>query len=205
MIAVIDMGVGNLKSVSKAVEYLGYKARLTTSKNVIKRAEAVILPGVGSFDRGIRGLKRKGLDRVLVDEINRGKNFLGICLGFQILFEKSEEGKSRGLGVLKGKVVRFTGKNIKIPHIGWNQIKIKNRKEGLKIFENITDKSYFYFVHSYYCVPKDKGIVLCNTDYGVSFVSGIVKDNIYAFQFHPEKSGELGFRVLNNFLKGVRN
>ncbi|RLD16289.1 MAG: imidazole glycerol phosphate synthase subunit HisH [Caldiserica bacterium] len=201
MIGVIDMGVGNLRSVIKAIEYLGLKAVLTTSKNTIKKSKVIVLPGVGSFDRGMKGLEERGIKDTLIDEVLNGKPFLGICLGMQLLFEKSEEGRKNGLGLIKGNVRGFRGKNLKIPHMGWNEVIIK--REQRKIFEGIPDKSFFYFVHSYYCVPEDKSLILTETKYGVHFASSICKNNIIATQFHPEKSGVIGLKFLKNFFKMV--
>lgn len=199
-IAIIDYGMGNLRSIQKALEFLNYRAEVTDDKNRINDASAVILPGVGAFPRAMEELEKRDLIETVKKGVRSGKPFLGICLGMQILFEKSDEfGSSQGLGIVKGKVKRFSDK-LKIPHMGWNEIKLAIRPEILKDFPK---QSFMYFVHSYYCVPEDKKIILTETVYGESFVSGIFQDNLIACQFHPEKSQKLGLEFLNNFAKLV--
>ena len=206
-IAVIDYGMGNLRSVAKALELVGAKAVISDSPKRILAARAVVFPGVGSFSPAMHNLKEKGLDETIKDAIFRGRFFLGLCLGFQLLFEASwEEGKHKGLGILKGDVPKFkvpekTGASLRIPHMGWNTV--KTRDAGEKMFKGIADNSYFYFVHSYYCSPKDKNVIAGKTAYGIDFCSAIVKNGIWACQFHPEKSGKNGIRLLRNFVQEV--
>ena len=206
MIAVIDYGMGNLRSVQKALEFVGAKVIVTHDPDLILNADSVVLPGVGSFKDCMSNLKELNLIDPIRKFIDGGKPFLGICLGLQVLFEESEEyGPVAGLGILPGKVVKFSrnisetknGQLIKVPHMGWNKIEVK-KKEPL--FENIdVIAPYFYFVHSYYVVPKDKNMVATVTNYGIEFVSGIQYKNIYAFQFHPEKSQTMGLALLERF------
>lgn len=197
MIAVIDYGAGNLKSVSKALEFLKAKCIVTSRIEDIKKADKIILPGVGNFGDAVKSLKQLGIFGAIKKEIRRGKPYLGICLGLQLLFEKSEESKkNEGLGIFKGNVVKFKA-NKKIPQIGWNKLKIKKKS---KLFNGLKE-GHVYFVHSYYVKPKDKKIILTTTNYGgEEFVSGIEKGNIFAFQFHPEKSGTYGLKILKNFV-----
>lgn len=198
MIAIIDYDMGNLKSVSKAFTQIGANACVTRDPKKIKEAQKIVLPGVGAFSKCMENLANYGLIEFLKDEIKRGKKFLGICLGFQLLFDESEEfGPSKGLGILPGKVKRFQGK-VKVPHIGWNQI--RQKKKSI-LFKEISDESFFYFVHSYYVVPQDPQLIASETDYGISFCSSIEKDNILACQFHPEKSQRLGLKILENFAR----
>ena len=206
MIAVIDYGMGNLRSVQKSLEFVGAKVFVTHDSDLILNADSVVLPGVGSFKDCMSNLKELNLIDPIRKFIDGGKPFLGICLGLQVLFEESEEyGPVAGLGILPGKVVKFSrnisetknGQLIKVPHMGWNKIEVK-KKEPL--FENIdVIAPYFYFVHSYYVVPKDKNMVATVTNYGIEFVSGIQYKNIYAFQFHPEKSQTMGLALLERF------
>lgn len=211
MITIIDYGMGNLRSVQKGFERVGHNAVVTSHPEEILSADGVVLPGVGAFKDCMKNLE----DGDLIDTINRviddGKPFLGICLGLQLLFTESEEfGIHRGLDVIKGKAVKFSfdTPNLKIPHMGWNNINIKKgkgergkgkEKEFSPIFEGIPDRTYFYFVHSYYVVPEDNDVAASTTGYGVEFVSSIWRDNIFAVQFHPEKSQEMGLKMLQNF------
>ena len=197
MIAVIDYGMGNLRSVAKALEAAGAAdVRITSDPKIISQADKIVLPGVGAFKEAMRELRRLGLIKAIKDNIFK-KPFLGICLGLQLLFSESEEGgKVKGLGIFPGIVRRFPDK-LKVPHMGWNQIKVKKGK----ILKNIPKNAYFYFCHSYYVVPKDKGLIAAATDYGKEFVSAIAKDNLFACQFHPEKSQASGLRLLKNFVK----
>ena len=198
MIAIIDYGAGNLQSVKNALDYLKVKSIITSNANEIIKAKKVIFPGVGSFGDGIRALNELDLIDPIMKAIEDNKPFLGICLGMQVLFEKSEESPGvEGLGIFEGTVKKFKG-DLKIPQIGWNQLKIQ--KESM-LLEGVEDKSFFYFVHSYHADPEDKEIVLATTDYGREFVSAIEKDNIFALQFHPERSGEIGLKILENFCK----
>ena len=199
MIAIIDYGMGNLRSVNKGFEKMGYNSIVTRSKREIKKAKGVVLPGVGSFKDCMNNLMKLKLIDTVYEIIDYNKPFLGICLGLQILFTESEEfGRAKGLDIIKGKVVRFPeNSGLKIPHMGWNSINIRKNSP---ILEGIEDGSYFYFVHSYYGIPeKEKDVILSTTEYGVEFASSIVRDNIFAFQFHPEKSQGLGLRILKNF------
>lgn len=199
MIAVIDYGIGNLASVINAFNRLKIPAKISSDPREIKKASALILPGVGAAGEGMKNLKEKNLDKLLVAEINRGKPFLGICLGMQLLFENSEEGDVGCLGIIKGTVLKFN-KEKKVPQIGWNQIKVKSPKLKVKsLFRNIPNNSYFYFVNSYYCEPVDKSVIAAETVYGENFPSVVMQDNIVATQFHPEKSGKVGMQYLKNW------
>ncbi len=200
MIAIIDYGMGNIHSVNKALQACGAKTVIMNKPVDIHLCDKLVLPGVGAFDDAMLELKKHGLVTALLTHIKARKPFLGICLGMQLLFAQSEEAKrSRGLGVLSGIVKKFEEiKGLRVPHIGWNQIKkIKNECPLLK---DIPDGSYVYFCHSYYPQPKDKGIVVSQTDYGIDFVSCVWKDNVYGAQFHPEKSQTIGLKILENFV-----
>lgn len=195
-IAIVDYGMGNLRSIQKAFEFLSYRAVVTDKKRKIRDASAVVLPGVGAFPKAMEELERRDLAEAVKQGVKSGKPFLGICLGMQILFEESEEfGSSRGLGIVHGKVTRFSD-GLKIPHMGWNEIELFKRPDFLKDFPQ---KTFMYFVHSYYCEPEDKKVILSKTLYGKSFVSSIYQDNLIACQFHPEKSQKMGLEFLNNF------
>src|SRR3990167_2440583 len=202
MIAIIDYGMGNLRSVQKGFERVGHDAIVTNNPQEIFSSDGVVLPGVGAFKDCMRNLREGGLINIIHKVIDNGKPFLGICLGLQLLFTESEEfGIHKGLGIIKGRVVKFSfsTQGLKITHMGWNSIKKSGQKNQFSpMFEGIPDNSYFYFVHSYYVVPEDDNIVASKTDYGVEFVSSISKDNLFAVQFHPEKSQELGLRMLKN-------
>lgn len=195
-IAIVDYGMGNLRSIQKAFEFLSYRAVVTDKKRKIRDASAVVLPGVGAFPKAMEELERRDLAEAVKQGVKSGKPFLGICLGMQILFEESEEfGSSRGLGIVHGKVTRFSD-GLKIPHMGWNEIELFKRPDFLKDFPQ---RTFMYFVHSYYCEPEDKKVILSKTLYGKSFVSSIYQDNLIACQFHPEKSQKMGLEFLNNF------
>ena len=198
-IAVIDYGMGNLKNVKNAFNFLGYSAKITSDFEDIKNATHLVLPGVGGFKDAMATLKRKDLVNPVKYAIAEGKKFLGICLGMQLLFETSEEfGYSEGLGIFKGKVVKFDKKTVNlIPHIGWNDIEIL---KPLEEFKGIENKSFFYFLHSYYCVP-DEDIAAAVCDYYGKFTACVKKDNIFACQFHPEKSHKEGLALLKNFIE----
>jgi len=202
-IAIIDYGAGNLRSVQKAFQKLGFDTEITKDKTAIRTAKGIVLPGVGSFDAALIELRQAGLEVVIEEAIALRKPFLGICLGLQHLFESSEEGKLKGLSILSGEVKRFVfsgtpWENQSIPHMGWNRLLIEHRAP---IFEGIEDGSMVYFAHSYHVVPQDKALIATRTDYGIEFVSSIWKDNLFGIQFHPEKSGETGLRILQNFGK----
>ncbi len=198
MIAIIDYDMGNLRSVSKGFERVGAEALVTRDGRAITDASHVVLPGVGAFKDCMRNLEEYGLVGPIMRSIEKGKPFLGICLGLQLLFEESEEfGLHKGLGVIKGRVVRFPGTpGLKVPHMGWNEA--EKRKDS-PLLEGIEDNAFFYFVHSYYASPDDRSVDLTTTGYGVEFTSAIEKDNVMACQFHPEKSQKAGLRVLKNF------
>ncbi|NOX96855.1 MAG: imidazole glycerol phosphate synthase subunit HisH [Nitrospirae bacterium] len=199
MIAVIDYGMGNLRSVSKALERVGGEVKITSSVEDIEKAEAIILPGVGAFYQAMENLKSRGIVVPLCQAIDSGKLFLGICLGLQLLFEESEEGNCKGLNVLPGKVKKFQIEDLKVPHMGWNGVRFKDSQ--LSLLEGIPEGSYFYFAHSYYVEPTDEEVILTMTEYGIPFTSAVRKDNIFGVQFHPEKSGEKGLRLLENFVR----
>lgn len=200
MIAVIDYEMGNLGSVSKAFESLGAKVKVTQNSSDLKKADKVVLPGVGAFKDSMSALKGFKLLEPLKEAIVSGKPYLGICLGLELLFEKSEEGgSSRGMGILKGDVVKFNEKTLKVPHIGWNQL--HKKMADCPLFKGIDDNAFFYFVHSYYVRPEDKSIITAVTDYGAEFTSMVWKDNMYAIQCHPEKSQAVGLKFLENFIK----
>jgi glutamine amidotransferase len=201
MIAVVDYGMGNLRSVEKGFKKVGVEAKVTSSAKEIDDAAAVVLPGVGAFRDCIKNLTDLSLTGAIAKAIQKGKPYLGICLGLQVLFSESEEfGRCSGLDILRGKVVRFQIRE-KVPHMGWNTVDIVRRPP---IFSDIPDNTYFYFVHSFYVVPDDEGVVAGTTDYGISFTSMIWKDNIFATQFHPEKSQEMGLKILAGFGQFVK-
>ncbi|MDD4316771.1 MAG: imidazole glycerol phosphate synthase subunit HisH [Clostridia bacterium] len=195
MLAIIDYGMGNLRSVQKAFEFIGQQSIITTDKQIIKNAERVVLPGVGAFSQAIARLKDSGLDKIILDAAFSGKPFLGICLGMQLLYETSfEDGKHKGLGIIKGEIKKFTGA-YKIPHIGWNSLSIT--KDGL--FGGIASPSV-YFVHSYYADVSEDTASVCNYA-DKDFSASIEKGNVFAAQFHPEKSGDTGLEILRNFVR----
>ena len=196
MIAIVDYGMGNLRSVQKGFERVGVNAIITDDANKLADADAIVLPGVGAFRAAMRRLEEANLVEAIRREIDAGKPYLGICLGLQLLFTESEEGgRHLGLNIIPGKVVRFpTG--LKVPHIGWNEIDIR---KDIPILKEIPQKSYLYFVHSYYVVPDNPSVTAATTNYGIDFTSIIHKDNIFATQCHPEKSQKLGLRILRNF------
>ena len=199
MIAIIDYGMGNLRSVQKGFERMGREAVVTRDPKTILDASKVVLPGVGAFPDCMRNLEEYGLIDAVQKSIASGKPFLGICLGLQLLFTESEEfGISKGLDVIKGRVVRFKMQDpaFKIPHMGWNSVAIRRRPPALA---DVPEGSHFYFVHSFHVVPEDKGVIATTTDYGMEFVSSVWKDNIFATQFHPEKSQALGLSILKHF------
>ena len=201
MIALIDYGSGNLRSVEKALRFVGADVQLVREAAGLRHARAVVLPGVGAFDDCITALSRQGLCDPIREFIASDRPFLGICVGYQALFERSEEFESRaaGLGVFHGKVVRFTErKGLKIPQIGWNQIALT--QPDCPLYKGIKDGSHVYFVHSFFPQPLDASIVSTRTDHGDSFASSVWKGNVFATQFHPEKSQEVGLRVLKNFV-----
>jgi len=200
MIAVIDYGMGNLRSVQKGLERSGFAAEVTRDPQRIATADGVVLPGVGAFHACMENLRSFGLVDVVRDVVHRKVPFLGICLGLQLLFDESEEfGRQAGLGLISGKVSGFAAQNdLKVPHMGWNSVQIK---KTTRFLEGIHDSDQGYFVHSYFVVPQDESCVATVTFYGAPFVSSIATDTLFACQFHPEKSQALGLRILENFGK----
>ena len=201
MIAIIDYDAGNIKSVEKAVLKLGYDCVITRDKEVLKKADKLILPGVGAFGDAMERLNEYGLKDVIKElVVDEGKPLLGICLGLQLLFESSEENPGvEGLGLLKGKIVRLPeGDDRKIPHMGWNSLEFP--KKSL-LFKRVVKGSYVYFVHSYYLEADDKSIVAATSEYGAQIEAAVECGNIYATQFHPEKSSAVGLKILSNFLE----
>jgi glutamine amidotransferase len=201
-IVIIDYGMGNLRNVQKGFEKIGFEARLTRNKNEIGRASAIVLPGVGAFKDCVENLEKYGLVEPLLRSIEKGKPYLGICLGLQILFSESEEfGSHKGLDLIQGKVVRFVpDPEHKVPHMGWNTI--EKEKEG-PMLQGIESGDFFYFVHSYYVIPDETQWISSFTTYRKPFVSSIWKENLFATQFHPEKSQQKGLRILENFVKSI--
>ena len=203
MIAIVDYRAGNLTSVARALEHLGHQCEITDQAEKIRAADRVILPGVGAAGATMENLHRLGLDHVLRDDvIAAGKPFLGICIGIQILMERSEEDDARCLGVVAGAVRRFPaavdGRPLKVPQIGWNQVR---QTRAHPIFAGVADHSHFYFVNSYYPVPSDPAVTIATAQHGVTFCAAIARDNLVATQFHLEKSGAPGLRVLDNFCR----
>jgi imidazole glycerol-phosphate synthase subunit HisH len=202
MIALIDYGAGNLRSVYKALKFVGAEVRVVTRPEEINGARSLVLPGVGAFDDCLNSLRKQELIGASLDFIKTGKPFLGICVGYQALFEKSEEFNSCAAGfcLFGGKVVRFDeSKGIKVPQIGWNRLRIV--REDCPIYEGIEPGSYVYFVHSFYPQPSEPGIVATETTYGDVFASSVWRDNVFATQFHPEKSQQVGLKLLKNFVE----
>ena len=205
MIAIIDYKAGNLTSVKRALDSLGQDSMITRDFYEVLHAERVIFPGVGAAGTAIKDLKKENLDNALRDSFSSGKPILGICLGTQIIMEMSHENNTRCLGIIKGETKRFPnelvdqdGKKLKIPHMGWNSIKLKHRHP---VFEGLGEDSEFYFVHSYYPSPIEPGQILGETTYGITFSSIVMKNNLVAMQFHPEKSGKPGLKILDNFCR----
>lgn len=198
MIAIIDYGAGNIQSVSKALAHIGCEAFITRDKDKILKADGAVLPGVGSFGDTIDTMTEYGIKDTVIEYTKSGKPFLGICLGLQLLFPKSEESPdAEGLGIFDGSITKIpSGDGLKIPHIGWNSLDIK-KNDGL--FKGIGKNPYVYFVHSYFLNASDKSIVSAQTEYGVTIDAAVEKGNVYATQFHPEKSGETGLKILRNF------
>ncbi len=198
MIVIVDYQMGNLRSVQKAFEKVGYAATISSDPEQVARADQVVLPGVGAFGDALAELEHRNLIEPILEAIQSGKPFLGICLGLQLLFDVSfEGGEHRGLGVIPGKVVRFDlPKHYKVPHMGWNQARIRRRAP---LLSGIPDETYFYFVHSYYVVPDDSEAVSIEVDYGLPFCAMVWRDNLFATQFHPEKSQRYGLQLLENF------
>lgn len=197
MIAIVDYGMGNLRSVGNAFARLNAEAIVTRDADAIKRSSAIVLPGVGAFGRCVENLHKFNLFDLIRQEIVSGKRYLGICLGMQILFESSEEAPGvAGMGVIKGSVARFKGE-LKVPHMGWNSVQMVKNSELLRGIDN---GAYFYFVHSFYSAPTED-VAATKTDYGIDFVSAVERENLFACQFHPEKSQSIGLRLLSNFVR----
>jgi len=205
-VGVVDYGMGNLHSVAKAFEVQGASVSISDQRAVLSGSDLLVVPGVGSFGAAMTTLAKKKLDDFLCQWVEQGRSYVGICLGFQLLFQRSEESPGvKGLGVLEGDVVRFQfppKKAFQIPHMGWNQVECV-QKEGQHIFNGIRDKEFFYFLHTFYPVPKNRKVVLSQTDYGSSFCSSISWGPIFASQFHPEKSGRAGLKLIRNLLDHV--
>jgi glutamine amidotransferase len=197
-VAIIDYGVGNLRSVEKAFAATGTEALVTSDESLLRGAERLVLPGVGAFAACMRELSSRGFDELVRERVNEGTPLLGVCVGMQMLFEESEEfGKTVGLGLLRGRVRRFPG-NLTVPQVGWNQV----QQRGIHpLLANIADNSFFYFVHSYCCEPESRSVVVGETEYGVLYPSVVAQDNICGVQFHPEKSQAAGLRLLANFAR----
>lgn len=198
-VAIIDYGVGNLRSVEKAFAANGCAAVVSADENVLRQAERLVLPGVGAFGACMEALAARGFDRLVRERVAAGTPLLGVCVGMQMLFEESEEfGASRGLGFLRGRVRRFP-EDLVVPQVGWNQVRQQNSN---RLFAGIKDSAFFYFVHSYYCEPVEREVIAGKTDYGVAYASVIARENLYGVQFHPEKSQADGLRILANFARG---
>jgi glutamine amidotransferase len=205
MIALVDYGMGNLRSVAKALEACGGRVKITSSPRDLKKAKKILLPGVGAFPDAVRELKKKRLWDALIEEASENKHLMGICLGFQLLFSSSDEGgkRTKGLNLIPGEVKKFPLASLprqgyKVPHMGWNEMKFRKKS---RLLTGLKSGSYFYFVHSYYPVPEDPSVVLGETLYGRPFASAIEKNRLYGFQFHPEKSQGAGLRILKNFIQ----
>lgn len=200
MIAIIDYDAGNIKSVEKAIQHFGQEAIITRDKETILNAEKVILPGVGSFGDAMAKIYQYGLYDIIHEVVNKGTPFLGICLGLQLLFERSEETPGvEGLGILKGEIVRIPDQEgLKVPQIGWNSLKYPNRG---KLFKGIEEDSYVYFVHSYYLKAEDEAIVTATTEYSTLIHASVESGNVFACQFHPEKSSDVGLKIIQNFIE----
>ncbi|MDD5080801.1 MAG: imidazole glycerol phosphate synthase subunit HisH [Candidatus Omnitrophica bacterium] len=201
-VVIVDYGMGNLGSVKNVLIKAGINAVITESKEIIRKADKLIFPGVGHFGECVRQLRKRELVSVIKEMIKRGVPILGICVGMQLLLEESEEAPGlKGLGVIKGKVKKFKGE-IVIPHMGWSKVRFpgNRREKKYRLFSGTKDNNFFYFAHSYYCVPEKKA-VLAVTDYGKEYVSAMYKDNIWAVQFHPEKSQSAGLKIIENFVQ----
>ncbi len=198
-VAIIDYGVGNLRSVEKAFAANGCAAVVSSDEQVLQQAERLVLPGVGAFGACMEALAVRGFDRLVRERVAAGTPLLGVCVGMQMLFEESEEfGARRGLGLLRGRVRRFPD-NLVVPQVGWNQVR---QQHSNPLFAGINDSAFFYFVHSYYCEPAEAAVIAGETDYGVAYASVVARENLYGVQFHPEKSQTDGLRILANFARG---
>jgi glutamine amidotransferase len=200
VIAVVDSGSGNLRSVAKALAAAGGAPVVTSDPEVVRKADRVVVPGQGAFRDCMNGLRGRGLEDAVREVIRAGRPYLGICLGLQVLFEESEEhGPCGGLGILPGRVVRFDRPGLKVPHMGWNQV-IRARPHGDPVLEGVPDEAYVYFVHSYYVVPARDDLVALWCDYGGRFCAAVRHENLFATQFHPEKSQKVGLALLAGFV-----
>ncbi len=198
-IAIIDYGIGNLRSVEKAFTAQGIKAAVTRDEKTLLAADKLVLLGVGAFGYAMQSLRTLGFDELVLEAANAGKPIIGLCVGLQMMFEEGHEfGVHRGLGLLPGKVVKFP-ENLHVPHIGWNQVALQEKAKQHLIFQGLEDQSFFYFVHSFYCEPTDDSCVLGKTDYGMPYASICGRGNIIGVQFHPEKSQATGLKLLKNF------
>ena len=195
---IFDYGVGNLLSLKCALEKVGLNAKITVSAQQLRKADAIALPGVGNFSAAIS--KLDAVKETLLDAVESGTPLLGICLGLQLFFPESEEGPGKGLALFEGRTVRLRGA-VKVPHMGWNTLRIVKQSE---FFDGVADEAYVYFVHSLYPVPADEGIVVAETEYGATFTSAVASKNVFGTQFHPEKSGEVGLKILENFAEIVK-
>ncbi|HDI73196.1 MAG: imidazole glycerol phosphate synthase subunit HisH [Candidatus Altiarchaeales archaeon] len=198
MIAIVDYGMGNIFSIRNALEKVGADVKVTSKAEELGNSDGVVIPGVGSFGDAMKQLLP--FEEKIGDSIEDGIPFLGICLGMQILFEKSQESKEPGFGIIPGEVIRLPN-NVLVPQMGWNEIEIK---KGIDLLDGIENGDFFYFVHSYHCVPENREMIIAITEYGTEVVAVINRDNIYAVQFHPEKSGKKGLLILKNFLRSTR-
>lgn len=202
MIAIMDYGVGNLFSVEKAFLYLGTDAKITNDAEVLRRADKIVLPGVGAFGDCMKNLQASGMIPVLKEQVQAGVPLLGICVGLQILFEGSDESpEAEGLGFFRGRVRKIQADGLKIPHMGWNSLEVR-RSAKPDLFVGLPENPFVYFVHSYHAVPEDGEIVTATADYGERLTAAVAKGNICATQFHPEKSGDVGLDILKNFIDG---
>ena len=195
-VAIIDYGVGNLRSVEKAFAAMSCEVVISSDESVLRKAERLVLPGVGAFGACMKALKERGFDRLVKERASEGTPLLGVCVGMQMLFDESEEfGSTRGLGLLRGSVRRFSG-DLVVPHVGWNRI---HQAQAHQLFEGVEEGAFCYFVHSYYCEPVDQKVVVGETEYGVRYASVVAEENVCGVQFHPEKSQDIGLRMLSNF------
>ena len=195
-VVIVDYGVGNLRSVEKAFAAMGCEAIISGAENVLRNAERLVLPGVGAFGACMKALEERGFDQLVKERASAGTPLLGVCVGMQLLFDESEEfGSTRGLGLLRGSVRRFSG-DLVVPHVGWNRIQ---QKRSHRLFEGVEEGAFCYFVHSFYCEPTDTEVVVGETDYGVRYASVVADANVCGVQFHPEKSQDVGLRMLRNF------
>lgn len=203
MIAVIDYGVGNLFSAEKALACLGCDVKVTSAASDIEAADKLVLPGVGAFGDCMQNLEATGLIPVIRQNVAEGKPLLGICVGLQILFEGSEESPgAKGLGLIKGQVRRIQAPGLKVPHMGWNSLHIRKPRQPQDLFAGLPEKPYVYFVHSYHAVPENASVITATAEYGEQLTAAVAQGNIQATQFHPEKSGDVGLHILENFVKG---